>query len=353
MLPKAMTAVAMALALAVPAGLAATVGLGPLKFSFHPFGGEEQESAMAALPVWKAGDTWNYTLRGSSQAPGDHARFGGNLTVKVDGIFPKSKSGLAQDVYNLTLTGDLVARQTVRVVEDPQLASVAQRPRPVTGTTVRFMDVKAIITGSAKVGTQDLSLISEHVNITGGAKSGDISLMFFVDVVNSYTPGLPLLKFPLKVDETWEQDVSLKSVSSVTVFIKDPSGMAKFSLTVDRTFVINRTAMVTAFGNATVPAGTFKAFKVVSHRADEDDREEKVNDDSHETELAESPQAAEHMGLGMIPPNGTAVGFLRFSPAEALWYSSDVRNVVAFRLHFLGPLGKTRVVGELKSFHLA
>jgi hypothetical protein len=119
----------------------------------------------------------------------------------------------------------------------------------------------------------------------------------------------------------------------------------------DLTFVVNRTAKVTGFGNATVPAGTFKAFKVLSHRAD--DLEEGQAKDDQGAEVEDSQAGADQMASSLGPHDSDGpMSLLRFSPAETLLYSPDVKNVVAFRLHFPGPLGRTKVVGELKSFHL-
>ncbi len=345
MLPKAIIAAMMALALGVPAGIGITTGgLGPLKFSWHPFGGDQD--AAAPLPQWKAGDSWTYTLKGSSQAPADHARFTGNLTVKVEGVVNKTKAGLTEDAYNLTLSGDLKGREQVDIAESQAVA---------IGRPVRFTDTTATISGKALVGTQDLALIMERVDIAGGAKRGNLSLSFSTDVVNRYTPALPLLKFPLKVGETWAQDVKVKSVGSVSVTLKGPMGTFTDTKTWDLTFVVIRTAEVMGFGNATVPAGTFTAFKVLSHRAgdrdgDQDDSQAK---DDQGVEVEDSQVGAEQMASSMAPhDNARPMSLLRFSPAETLWYSPEVKNVVAFRLHFPGPLGRTKVMGELTSFHL-
>ncbi len=340
MLPKAIIAAMMAIALGVPAGITLTTGgLGPLRFS-----GSNPEGATASLPVWKAGDTWNYSLTGFSQAPWDHARFQGNLTVKVESV--------ANNVYSLGLSGDLKSRQ--RVGTDRGI----DESRPMAdGPPGRFTDATATISGDAQVGVQDLALIMEHVNITGGAKNGNVKLTFFVDVTNKYAPSLPLLKFPLKVGETWDQNVTVKSTGSVKVVVTGPMGI--FPVTIgpwDLTFNINRTAKVTAFGNATVPAGKFTAFKVISHRAERDDegRDDAQGQDGQLGEVEDSQVSAEHMASSMAPhDNDRPMSLLRFSPAETLLYSPDVRNVVAFRLHFPGPLGRTKVVGELKSFHPA
>ncbi len=354
MLPKAIIAAMLAVALGVPAGITLTTGgLGPLRFS-----GSNPEGATAELPHWKAGDTWTYALSGFSQAPRDHARFQGNLTLKVEGIVNKTKAGLTEDAYNLTLTGDLKGREQVRV-DDGQESSSVVIDRPV-----RFNDLKADISGKALVGTEDLALIMEQVDITGGAKRGNVSLSFSIDVMNRFTPALPLLKFPLKVGETWAQDVQVKSVGSVAITLKGPMGTFTDTKTWDLTFVVNRTARVTAFGNATVPAGTFTAFKVVSHRAEDRDRDREVKDDDREdrenetnedrgVDVEDSQMGAQHMASSMAShDDARPMGLLRFSPAGVLLYSPEVKNVVGFRIHMPGPLGKTKVVGELKSFHL-
>ncbi|HWR27436.1 MAG TPA: carboxypeptidase-like regulatory domain-containing protein [Candidatus Thermoplasmatota archaeon] len=180
------------------------------------------------IPTWYTGDEWTYTVDPLSFSS-PNGSFDGSIQN-----FRQTVVGIADDVYTISITGDISGDVTM---------------------TSFSGELSGDVTGTSQVRVSDLAEVTNELHSQGTITYMWIPFAYELNIYMNSAPVLEVYDFPLQMGEQWQLD-SLTTISGSFSIVGVYDQSFEGSQLVDEIVECNQQEQIN------VPAGTFECFKI-------------------------------------------------------------------------------------------